>query len=64
MNGEQLLEAIKESQDWLESDGATATAEDFQEQREKLSEVAYPITSKLYEGGAPGEDSDDIHDEL
>jgi heat shock protein 5 len=63
----QLLEAVKEAQDWLDSDGATATTEDFQEQREKLSEVAYPITSKLYEGaGAPGGDDDDadVHDEL
>jgi len=65
---ETLLEAVKEAQDWLDSDGATATTEDFQEQREKLSEVAYPITSKLYEGagGAPGGDDDDadVHDEL
>jgi len=64
---ETLLEAVKEAQDWLDSDGATATAEDFQEQREKLSEVAYPITSKLYEGagGPSGDDDDaDLHDEL
>jgi heat shock protein 5 len=63
---QQLLEAVKEAQDWLESEGATATTEDFQEQKEKLSEVAYPITSKLYEGaGGPGADEDsDIRDEL
>ncbi|KAI9871213.1 MAG: ATPase with role in protein import into the ER, partial [Watsoniomyces obsoletus] len=42
-----------------------------EEQREKLSGVAYPITSKLYSGGAGGmpdygDDDDDAsgHDEL
>ncbi len=46
---------------------ATANAEDFDEQKEKLSNVAYPITSKLYgQGGAGGADGDDEpdHDEL
>ncbi len=45
---------------------ATATAEDFDEQKEKLSNVAYPITSKLYSGGAggPGGDDEPDHDEL
>jgi heat shock protein 5 len=45
---------------------ATATTEDFEEQKEKLSNVAYPITSKLYSGGAAGGDDDEpaSHDEL
>ncbi|KAL2044442.1 hypothetical protein N7G274_003147 [Stereocaulon virgatum] len=67
---ETLLEALKEAADWLEENAAEASTEDFQEQREKLSSVAYPITSKLY-SGADGdmpptgdEDKDDIHDEL
>jgi heat shock protein 5 len=67
----QLLEAIKETQDWIEENAATATAEDFEEQKEKLSGVAYPITSKLYgsEGGAGGmpdygDDEPSSHDEL
>jgi endoplasmic reticulum chaperone BiP len=57
--------------EWLETNAATATTEDFEEQKEKLSGVAYPITSKLYSGGAGagGDDADDgddgpIHDEL
>jgi heat shock protein 5 len=40
--------------------------EDFEEQREKLSSVAYPITSKLY-GSGPTDFEDDEpsgHDEL
>jgi heat shock protein 5 len=68
---ESLLEAIKETQDWVEENAATANAEDFEEQKEKLSNVAYPITSKLYggEGGAGGmpdygDDEPSSHDEL
>ncbi|KAK2796906.1 ATPase with role in protein import into the ER [Onygenales sp. PD_10] len=65
---ETIAEAVKETTDWLEENAATATAEDFEEQKEKLSNVAYPITSKLYAGagGAPeGEDDEpDAHDEL
>jgi len=65
-----LLEAVKEATDWLEENAATAEKEDFEEQREKLSGVAYPITSKLYSGGAGGmpdygdDDEPNAHDEL
>ncbi|KAI9759355.1 MAG: ATPase with role in protein import into the ER [Chaenotheca gracillima] len=65
-----LLEAVKEATDWLDENAQTATTEDFEEQKEKLSNVAYPITSKLYGGaggpGGPGEEDDEpnIHDEL
>lgn len=67
---ETLLEAVKEATEWLEENAQTATTEDFEEQKEKLSNVAYPITSKLYEGmgGAPPGEDDDVdvegHDEL
>ncbi|KAK2033897.1 hsp70-like protein [Colletotrichum zoysiae] len=63
---ETILEAVKETTDWLEENSATATAEDFEEQKEKLSNVAYPITSKMYQGagGAGGEDEPPSHDEL
>lgn len=67
----QLLEAVKEATEWLEENAATATTEDFEEQKEKLSGVAYPITSKLYgsgdvppSGGAEDEDEPSGHDEL
>jgi len=63
---ETLKEAIKEAQDWIDDNASSALTEDFEEQREKLSNVAYPITSKLYAdaGGdfAGGDDFD--HDEL
>jgi heat shock protein 5 len=67
---ETILEAVKEATDWLEENAATATTEDFEEQKEKLSNVAYPITSKLYGGGAGGmpdygdDDEPSGHDEL
>ncbi|KAI4131443.1 MAG: hypothetical protein LQ341_006361 [Variospora aurantia] len=69
---ETLLEAVKEASDWLEENAATATTEDFEEQKEKLSNVAYPITSKLYgsgdmppTGGAADEDDEPSgHNEL
>jgi heat shock protein 5 len=62
----QILDAIKEATEWLEENAATANAEDFEEQKEKLSNVAYPITSKLYSGpgGPGGEDEPEGHDEL
>jgi len=62
---ETLKDAVKETQDWLEENAAEATSEDFDEQFQKLSDVAYPITSKLYgSGGAGGDDEAPDHDEL
>jgi endoplasmic reticulum chaperone BiP len=66
----QILEAVKEATDWLEENAHSATTEQFEEQKEKLSNVAYPITSKLYSGsgagGMPdyGDDEPSGHDEL
>jgi len=67
-----ILDAIKETSSWFDSNSATATAEEFEEQKEKLTEVVTPITSKLYgsageshPGGMPDyEDEPDKHDEL
>ncbi|KAH9996434.1 78 KDA glucose-regulated protein-like protein precursor [Xylariaceae sp. FL0662B] len=63
---EAILDAVKETTDWLDENAATATAEDFEEQKEKLSNVAYPITSKMYSGagGATDDDEPVDHDEL
>lgn len=58
---------MREATAWINEHGATATADDFAEQREKLSDVAHPITSKLYDGGDAGGDEYDQpedHDEL
>jgi heat shock protein 5 len=45
----QLLDAIKETINWLAENSATASSEDCDEQKEQLSNVAYPITSRLYD---------------
>ena len=60
-----ILDAVKEAIDWLDENGATASAEDFEEQKEQLSGIAYPITSKLYGSASPPEDDEPLdHDEL
>ncbi|KAG0131872.1 heat shock protein 70 family [Tuber indicum] len=59
---ETLLSAVKEATDWLDENGSTATTEDFDEQKEKLSSVAYPITSKMYEGAGGSDDDDSVPD--
>ncbi|KAI6088588.1 78 KDA glucose-regulated protein-like protein precursor [Hypoxylon rubiginosum] len=64
---EAIIDAVKEATEWLEENAATASAEDFEEQKEKLSNVAYPITSKMYSGAGGAADDDDEpsgHDEL
>lgn len=62
---QSILDAVKEVNDWLEDNAATATMEDFEEQKEQLSGVAYPITSKLYGSASPDEDEEPLdHDEL
>ncbi|QPG75450.1 hypothetical protein FOA43_002805 [Brettanomyces nanus] len=54
---ETLEDAVNEALEWLDESGEDASKEDFEEQKEKLSKVAYPITSKLY-GGAAGDDGE------
>jgi heat shock protein 5 len=53
-----LLDACRETLDWLSEFSSSASTEDFEEQKENLSQVAYPITSKLYRNQGTG------HDEL
>lgn len=59
---------MAEALDWLNEYGTGATADDFAEQREKLSDVAHPITSSLYDDadlrGGGRDEFEDVHDEL
>jgi len=60
-----LLATIKETTDWIDENGQTASTEDLEEKLNEIQSVVTPITSKLYAGAnAPGpEDEDDpIHD--
>lgn len=60
-----IQNAIKSAQDWLESEGQTASAEEIDERREELTATVAPITSKLYgAGGAGGDEEMPSHDEL
>ncbi|SCU94038.1 LAFA_0F19504g1_1 [Lachancea sp. 'fantastica'] len=64
---ETLLDAANDALEWIEDNFDTAVAEDFKEKFESLSQVAYPITSKLYGSagatGADGEDEDEDEDD-
>ncbi|ANB12463.1 Hsp70 family ATPase KAR2 [Sugiyamaella lignohabitans] len=69
---ETLLDAIKDTVEWLEENGSSATKDEIDEQKEKLEAVAHPISRKIYEsagqsGGDDGYDFDDDyidHDDL
>jgi heat shock protein 5 len=63
---EANLDAVKEATDWLDKNLPTAAGEDVDEQKEKLSNAAYPITSKLHSGGEGGAEGDEppVHDDL
>ena len=52
-----ILDALKAKSTWLDSNGSTATKEDIEEQKAELEAIVNPITSKLYDGGAPGGDA-------
>ena len=54
----KILDACKDTMDWLAEYDHSGTQEDFEEQKEKLSRVAHSITSKLYK------DQSGTHDEL
>ncbi|KAJ3809704.1 heat shock protein 70 family [Lentinula lateritia] len=65
-----LLATIKETTEWIDENGVSATAEDLEEKLAEVQGIVNPITTKMYSGGGPsyGEDDDDEatrdHDEL
>ncbi|KZT24938.1 heat shock protein 70 [Neolentinus lepideus HHB14362 ss-1] len=66
----KILAVVKETTDWIDENGTSASAEDLEEKLTEVQSVVNPITSKLYsEGGytpGPEDDEDPIrsHDEL
>ena len=70
-----VLDLLKETTQWIDNEGPTATAEDLEERLQELQNSVNPYTSKIYgeSGGyggeyAPGDDDDQepfrSHDEL
>ena len=64
-----ILDAVKETTDWIDEHGQSATADELEEKLADVQSVVNPITSKLYSGGSGMNDDDDdeysrSHDEL
>ena len=64
-----ILDAVKDTTDWIDEHGSSATAEELEEKLSDVQSVVNPITSKLYSGGSGGMGDDDdeyarSHDEL
>ena len=63
-----ILDVVKETTDWIDENGQSATAEELEEKLSDVQSVVTPITSKLYTGGGAQDDDDDdyarSHDEL
>merc|ERR1712139_134636 len=66
---EQIMEAIKDGQSWLDSN-PEADAEEVKEKHKEIEGICAPIVSKYYGAGGGGgggdddEDEDEAHDEL
>merc|ERR1712216_875296 len=67
---EKIMDAIKDGQEWLDSN-PEAEAEEIKEKHKEVEGVCAPIISKYYGGaggggggGDEGEDEDEAHDEL
>ena len=66
-----LLDAIKETTDWIDSEGQSASADDLEEKLQEIQGIANPITAKLYSGAGESsptpdghDDEEPVHDEL
>merc|ERR1711934_833842 len=66
---EQIMEALKDGQSWLDSN-PEADAEEIKEKHKEVEGICAPIVSKYCQGGGGGgggaeeEDEDEAHDEL
>ncbi len=65
-----ILSAVKDTTDWIDENGSSASVEDLEEKLAEVQAIVNPITTKIYsQGGAPGgaaDEEDPIrdHDEL
>ncbi|KAK0478764.1 heat shock protein 70 family [Armillaria novae-zelandiae] len=62
-----ILDAVKDTTDWLDEYGSSATEEDLEEKLAEVQAIVNPITTKLYSAGGPSDDDQEAfrdHDEL
>ena len=60
-----LLDASKDTLDWLNDAAFSATLEEIEEHKVKLEKLTHSITSKLYQGQSGSSAYEDLgHDEL
>ncbi|KAF8598351.1 HSP70-domain-containing protein [Ceratobasidium sp. AG-I] len=59
-----ILATVKETFDWLEENGQTATSEDLEEKLQEVQAVVNPITGKMPGLWSGGEGASGLHDEL
>ncbi|KAG6837781.1 hypothetical protein H0H93_001708 [Arthromyces matolae] len=57
-----ILAAVKETTDWIDENGQSASVEDLEEKLAEVQSVVNPITSKLYSGGSAGSEEEPLHD--
>jgi len=61
-----ILATVKDTTEWIEEHGQTASVEDLEEKLSEVQGIVNPITTKLYSGSAggaaPGDEEDPIHD--
>ncbi|PBK92560.1 HSP70-domain-containing protein [Armillaria gallica] len=62
-----ILDAVKDTTDWLDEYGSSATEEDLEEKLTEVQAIVNPITTKLYSAAGPSDDDQEVfrdHDEL
>ncbi|KAG7447251.1 heat shock protein 70 [Guyanagaster necrorhizus] len=62
-----ILDAVKDTTDWLDEYGSSATEEDLEEKLAEVQAIVNPITTKLYNTAGPSDDDQEVfrdHDEL
>ncbi|KAK0432114.1 heat shock protein 70 family [Armillaria borealis] len=62
-----ILDAVKDTTDWLDEYGSSATEEDLEEKLAEVQAIVNPITTKLYSSAGPSDDDQEAfrdHDEL
>ncbi|KAK0463109.1 heat shock protein 70 [Desarmillaria tabescens] len=62
-----ILDAVKDTTDWLDEYGSSATEEDLEEKLAEVQAIVNPITTKLYNAAGPSDDDQEAfrdHDEL